>query len=83
MWSVNDVSSLDGNHDEADTRIAFHLWHINEYNPGNTIVRGNDTDLAIVMCANVQLFNNIHVWFDVGVDSLDTRRYIDIVIGTE
>ena len=78
MWSVNDVSSLDGNHDEADMRIAFHLWNINEYNPGNTIVRGNDTDLAIVMCANVQLFNNIHVWFDVGVDSLDTRRYIDM-----
>ena len=30
VWTVNDVSSLDGNHDEADTRVAFHVWwHIN------------------------------------------------------
>ena len=61
VWTVNDISSLDGNHKEADTRVAFHLQHMNEHNHGNTVVRGTDTDLAIVICANVKLFRNIHV----------------------
>ena len=51
---------------------------MNEHNHGNIAVRGTDTDLAIVICANVQLFRNIHVWFDVSLDSLNTRRYVDM-----
>ena len=78
VWTVNDISSLDGNHEEADMRVAFRLQHMNGHNHGNTVVRGTDTDLAIVICANVQLFRNIHVWFDVGLDSLNTRRYVNM-----
>ena len=51
---------------------------MNGHNHVNTVVRGTDTDLAIVICANVQLFTNKHVCFDVGLDSLNTRRYVDI-----
>ena len=56
VWTVNDISSLDGNHEEADTRVAFHLQHMNGHNHGNTVVRGTDTDLAIVICvvSNIQ-----------------------------
>ena len=38
-------SLIYGNHDEADTRIMFHLDHIDLFHPGNVVVRANDTDV--------------------------------------
>ena len=36
-----------------------------------------------MLAANVQIFDNIHAWLDVSVDSLNTRRYIDMSLVRE
>ena len=67
-------------HEEADTRMIFHLANIFEESPDvNVVVRSNDTDVLILLVYHVkQIRNNPKVWMDLGVASNNTRRYINI-----
>ena len=68
MLQVEDVHDLYGAHDEADTRVAFHAVHVEQLNPGNIVIRCNDTDILIIMLSNIQKFSQSHVWLDMGLD---------------
>ena len=74
---MEDVHDLYGAHDEADTRVAFHAVHVEQLNPGNIVIRCNDTDILIIMLSNIQKFSQSHVWFDMGLD-YNSRIFIDV-----
>ena len=48
------IPELFGNHLEGDTRIMFHAKHADTKGSGNIITRRNDTDIFIILLANVQ-----------------------------
>ena len=72
-----DHLELYGDHLEADTRVAFHAKHGDEANPGNIVIRANDTIIMVTLLANAKKFNS-HIWYNCGLDSVDTRCYVDI-----
>ena len=43
------VDELYGYHLEAHIRIAFHAKHADINDPGETVLRANDTDIAIIL----------------------------------
>ena len=47
-------------------------------NPGQIIIRGNDTDIFIISLENVQKLSQSHLWFNTGLDSDNSRSYVDI-----
>ena len=75
---VEEIHELYGAHEEADTRVAFHTGHIDQLNPGNTIIRCNDTDILIIMLANIEKFSQTHLWLDMGLDYNNSRTHIDV-----
>ena len=60
------VDELYGYHLEADTSIAFHAKHADINDPGEIVVRANDTDVAIILLANIS-----------GLDYNNTREFIN------
>ena len=57
------------------------MWkakHADIKRSGNIITRGNDTDIFINLLANVQKLSQSHLWFDTGLDSDNSRKYVDI-----
>ena len=78
MLQVEDVHDLYGAHDEADTRVAFHAVHIEQLNPGNIVIRCDDTDILIIILSNIQKFSQSHVWLDMGLDYNNSRTFIDV-----
>ena len=72
-----DVHDLYSTHDEADTRVAFHAVHVEQLNPGNIVIRCNDTDIFIIMLLNIQKFSQSHVWVDMGLDYNNSCTFID------
>ena len=60
------VDELYGYHLEADTRIVFHAKHADINDPGEIVVRANDTDVAIILLANIS-----------GLDYNNTREFIN------
>ena len=52
------VNELYGYHLEADTRIAFHAKHAGISDPVEIVVPANDTDVAIILLANINLFSS-------------------------
>ena len=68
------VPELYGDHLEAGTRVAFHGV---EANPGNIVICANDTDIMVVLLVNAKKFSS-HIWYDCGLDSVNTRCYVDI-----
>ena len=75
---VEDVPELFGAHMEADTRVMLHARHADINDPGNIVVRANDTDVAIVLLANVHVLNLSQLWYDSGLDGNNTRKYTSI-----
>ena len=67
-------------HEEADTRIMFHLHHILAANTGESIsIRSSDTDVFILLIYHVSNHTTSStVWMDFGLSSNNTRRYINI-----
>ena len=47
--------------DEAYTQIPFHAVHIEQLNPGNTVIRCYDIDIPIIMLSNIQKFKQSNV----------------------
>ena len=71
------VDELYGYHLEADTSIAFHEKHADINDPGEIVVRANDTDVAINLLANINLFSS-EVWYESGLDYNNVREYLSI-----
>ena len=47
--SVNEFEHLYSTHDEADSRILFHLnWCSSMYGVSNVVIRASDTDILII-----------------------------------
>ena len=49
-------------HLEAGTRVAFHAFHADSVNPGNIVVRGNDTDILVILTCNAINFQATFGW---------------------
>ena len=71
------VDELYGYHLEADTRIAFHAKYADINDPGEILMWANDTDVAIILLANINLFSS-EVWYESGLDYNNTREYLSI-----
>ena len=69
------VDQLYGYHLEADTRIAFYAKYANINDPGEIVMWVNDTDVAIIFLANINLFSS-EVWYESGLDYNNTREYL-------
>jgi len=63
-------------HEEADTKIIYHLCRIDTQ--ANILVRCSDTDVAAIMLGNMHHMkhNNSHIWILTGVGN--KQRYVDI-----
>ena len=71
-------TSLYGDHLEADTRVMFHAKHSDENGTQNIAIRGNDTDILIILISNVDKLNKAMLWYDCGLDFDNSRSLIDI-----
>ena len=75
---VSECLELYGDHDEADTRVAFHAYHAEKFDPGNTVIRCNDTNILVIMLSNIHHFVSSSVWLDVGLEHNNSRKYINL-----
>ncbi len=76
VWK--EVPALNCSHEEADTRIIFHLVHAIQQDPdANISVRADDTDIFINLLFHV-LRTGGNVWMDVGKSSNNTRKFLSI-----
>ena len=64
--------------DEADTSVTFHAIHVEQLNPGNTVIKCYDIYILIIMLANIQKFTQSHVWLDIGLDYNNSCTFIDV-----
>ena len=71
------VDELYGYHLEADTRIAFHAKYADINDPGEILMWANDTDVAIILLANINLFSS-EVWYGSRLDYNNTRDYLSL-----
>ena len=78
MFRFAEVHELYGNHLEADTRVMFHENQEDKNGNGNIIVRGNDTDTAIIFTCNGNLLTNNHLWYDFLVAYNNSRQYLNV-----
>ena len=62
---------------EADARIDFHAKHDDINEPGEVVVQANDTDVAIILLARINLFSS-GVWYESGIVYNNTREYLPI-----
>ena len=76
MKILNILPELFADHLEGDTRVMFHAKHTDMKGSGNIIVRGNYTDIFIILLANVQKLTQSHLWFDTRLDSDNSRNYV-------
>ena len=67
-------SHLQGNHEEADTLIAFHAVNID----GNVIVRASDTDVLVILIGVIRKHRQTmgNIIMDSGIKN--NRRYINV-----
>ena len=69
--------SLYNTHEEADSRMIYHLASI--LGPANVVIRANDTDVLIILLSYMPyIATNIHVWQEVGFALKNTLRFIDV-----
>ena len=75
-----DVQEYHCQHEEADTRIIYHLKKITEENPEHhVVVRCNDTDILVLLLYHCSLFQQTpKVWMDAGLTGKNMRRFIKI-----
>ena len=73
------IPELFGDYLESNTRVMFHAKYADTKVPGIVIIRGNETDIFIVLLANVQMLSQSHLWLDRGLDCDNTLNYVDII----
>ena len=72
------IPELFGDHLEGNIRIMFYAKYADTKGPGSIIIRGNDTDIFIILLENIQKLSQSHLWFDTRLDSDNSRNYFDI-----
>ena len=74
------INELGCAHEEADTRIIYHLHNIlQEDNTPSIVIRSYDTDVFLLLLYHVSTYEMpTTVWMDVGHSSNNTMRYIGI-----
>ena len=72
------IPELFGDHLAGDARVMFHAKQADIKGTGNIIIWGDDTDIFIILLANVQKLSQSHLWFDRGLGSDNSRNYVDI-----
>ena len=60
-----------GYHFKGDTRVMFHTKHADLIDPGNIVVRGDDTDIIVVLSWNVEKLQKTGTYNS-------SRKYIDV-----
>lgn len=73
-----ELPQLHCNHEEAVTRIIFHLNYIaqKKLNP-NVVIRASESDVMITSLGNLHK-TNANVWLEIGEISKNTLRFIDL-----
>lgn len=62
-------------HEEADTKIIYHVSKIND--ASNILIRCSDTDVLVILLGNMMHFEVCHkIWMEVGVGN--SQRYVDV-----
>lgn len=74
------VQDLASHHEEADTRMVYHLHHIIEHQTVENIsIRSNDTDVLVILLYYMsQSKTTSRIWLDAGLSSNNTRRHVSI-----
>ena len=73
-----EVPSLACKHEEADTRLLWHVKHMcDTATYKNIIVRSSDTDVLVILLTHDHILSS-HLWLEVGVSHNNTQRYIDV-----
>ncbi|XP_063063854.1 uncharacterized protein LOC134456421 [Engraulis encrasicolus] len=75
--TVEEPTYLQGNHEEADTLIAFHVANIT----GDVVVRASDTDVLVILIGalgNLQPENRAIRTVIIDCGSGNNRRYINV-----
>ena len=49
------VPEFFGDHLEGDTRVMFHVKHVDKTKPGNIAVRAKDTDISVILTTNAHI----------------------------
>ena len=71
------VPELYGNNLEGDARVVFHAKNADTIDPGNIVVRVNDSDIAVILICNIQYMDS-DVWYDSGQNYDNSRECINI-----
>ena len=73
----SEVNYLYSTHEEADSRMFFHLTNVSS--PANAVVRTADTDCLIIALGCKRFYNPLlKIWLEVGLMSKNTLRYINV-----
>ena len=82
---ATEVADLACHHQEADTRIIWHIQHTSHGSDQakNILVRANETDVLVLLIYHQTHFLNSQVWLDCGVSSNNSRRTINVTCITE
>ena len=68
---------LYSNHEEADSRMFFHLNYIS--GPSNVVTHTDDTDSLVIALGCKHLFDQrVNIWLEARVQSQNNMRYINI-----
>ena len=75
------VPQLSCQHEEADTRIVWHLSNIaSSYaNTPNAVVRRNHPDILVILLYHASTLQ-ANIWIYVGLSGKNTRRYIKVSV---
>ena len=73
------VAGFDCEHEEADTRVLWHIVHIIEMKDQvqNVSVRATDTDILVLLLHYVGDMA-VNVWMDTGCDKNNSRTFINV-----
>lgn len=71
------IDDLSSSHEEADTRIIFHMSKVEAYS--NVVIRASDTDIIVIILGNMhKLPTTLNIWMEIGTASKNTCRFVDI-----
>ena len=70
--------SLFGEYLGGVTQVMFHAKNANAVGARNIVVRGNNTDILIILFTNAQLLENSKRWYVSGLNHNNSRDYIDV-----
>ena len=71
------VHELCNYHEEADSRMVFHIIHLPR--PNNVVVTTQDTDIMVILLGCMdELGQGLKISLDLGINSNNSRRFLSI-----